>query len=136
MHLYSVVNFIGTSLSMCIKVSLRQQVVICRMWSDTQMVQNQNLVNLIAGGTMFAANQIHKKIRLQPESDIAQIFSRLIVSLESDEPLKLQEIYSMPFDDFKLAIEIIRDWRVERYYKSKMKVLDTSVHHQENKVGG
>jgi hypothetical protein len=84
---------------------------------------------------MFAANQIHKKIRLQPESDIAQIFSRLIVSLESDEPLKLQEIYSMPFDDFKLAIEIIRDWRVERYYKSKMKVLDTSVHHQENKVG-
>jgi hypothetical protein len=99
------------------------------------MEQNQNLANLIAEGTMFAANQIHKKIRLQPESDVAKIFSRLIVSLEGDEPIKLQEIYSMPFDDFKLAIAIIRDWRVERYYKSKMKVLDTSVHHQENKDG-
>ncbi len=45
-------------------------------------------------------------------------------------PLKqarIKEIYDLSYESFELAMDIIRDWRIDRYYASKVKLLDLSL---------
>jgi hypothetical protein len=49
------------------------------------------------------------------------------VALESEEPFKLSELYQLDYDDFGLALELLNEWRLDRYYASKAVLLGISV---------
>jgi hypothetical protein len=49
------------------------------------------------------------------------------VSLETDQAISLKEIYDLDYEAFQLAIDVMRDWRIDRYYASKVKLLDLSL---------
>jgi hypothetical protein len=76
---------------------------------------------------MSALKQARKLIEKNPGGKEAQTLSRLVVSLESDQDISLKEIYELNYDTFQLAIEVMRDWRIDRYYASKVKLLDLSL---------
>ena len=76
---------------------------------------------------MRALKQARKLIEKKPESPAAQALSSLVVALESETPFALQTLYQLDYDNFELALDLLKEWRLDRYYMSKVRLLDLSV---------
>ncbi len=76
---------------------------------------------------MRALKQARKLIEKKPESPAAQALSSLVVALESETPFALQTLYQLDYDNFELALDLLKEWRLDRYYSSKVRLLDLSV---------
>jgi hypothetical protein len=76
---------------------------------------------------MRALKKARKLIERNPGKPEAKILSALVVALESEEPFKLAELYQLDYDDFGLALELLNEWRLDRYYASKAVLLGISV---------
>lgn len=76
---------------------------------------------------MRALKKARKLIEKSPTSPAAVTLSSLVVALESETPFALAELYTLDYDDFQLALELLSEWRLDRYYTSKLRLLDLSV---------
>ncbi len=76
---------------------------------------------------MRALKQARKLIEKKPDTAAAKTLSGLVVALESDTPFALTSLYQLDYDDFELALDMIKEWRLDRYYSSKVRLLDLSV---------
>lgn len=76
---------------------------------------------------MNAIKKARKFIENQPLTDAARTLARLVRALESDEQFPLGDLYLLDFENFALAIDVLREWRLDRYYMGKAKLLDISV---------
>lgn len=76
---------------------------------------------------MRALKQARKLIEKKPESPAALTLSSLVVALESETPFALHSLYQLDYDDFELALDVLKEWRLDRYYSSKVRLLDLSV---------
>ena len=54
----------------------------------------------------------------------------LILSLESDIEFSVKDLYSLDTAEFELAIEVLKDWRIDRFYIGKAKAFDMATHAQ------
>lgn len=75
-------------------------------------------------------NEIKKARRLiqtDPLSPAAVILASLVRALESEEKFDLGDLYRLNFDNFNLAMDILKAWRLDRYYSGKAKLHDLSV---------
>lgn len=75
-------------------------------------------------------NEIKKARRLieaNPHSEAAKTLAALVRALESEEKFALDAMYKLSYDDFNLAINILKEWRIDRYYSGKAKLHDLSV---------
>ncbi|MBA4262776.1 MAG: hypothetical protein C0443_12355 [Comamonadaceae bacterium] len=84
---------------------------------------------------MHALKQTRKLIEKKPESPAAQTLSALVVALESESPFALNILYQLDYDHFELALDLIKEWRLDRYYSSKVRLLDLSVQVGDMKPG-
>ena len=75
---------------------------------------------------MRAIKEARKLIEREPQTVAAQTLSRLVLALENQSPFSIAELYSLNFEHFNLALEILKDWRIDRYYASKVKLFDVS----------
>lgn len=76
---------------------------------------------------MQALKKVRKLIEKKPEEASTVALSQLILALESDTPYSLSALYQLDYDDFLLAIDVIKDWRLDRYYTTKAVLLDLSL---------
>lgn len=76
---------------------------------------------------MIALKKARKLIENQPESEAARTLSALVVALESDMPFHVGDIYKLDYDAFELALDVLKEWRLDRYYTSKVRMLDLAV---------
>lgn len=76
---------------------------------------------------MLALKKARKLIETRPESAAARALSALVVALETDKPYVLGDLYRLDYDDFGLALELMAEWRLDRYYASKVRLIDVSV---------
>ncbi len=76
---------------------------------------------------MNAIKKARKLIERDPQSESAKTLAGLVRALESDEQFQLGELYKLDYEKFNLAVEILKEWRLDRYYMSKAKLLDLSV---------
>jgi hypothetical protein len=76
---------------------------------------------------MNAIKKVRKFIEAEPLSAQAKTLASLVRALESDEQLALGDLYLLDYDKFNLAIDVLREWRLDRYYMGKAKLLDISV---------
>ena len=75
-------------------------------------------------------NEIKKARRLietNPHSDAAKTLAALVRALESEEKFDLGALYKLNYDNFNLAIDILKEWRLDRYFSGKAKLHDLSV---------
>ena len=77
---------------------------------------------------MRAIKQAKKLIEKNPNSVVGQTFSKLILSLESDIEFSVKDLYSLDTAEFDLAIEVLKDWRIDRFYIGKAKAFDMATH--------
>lgn len=74
-----------------------------------------------------ALKKARKLIETAPETAEARTLSELVVALESEASYPVSELYKLDYDHFELAMDLLREWRLDRYYMSKVRLLDLSV---------
>ena len=75
---------------------------------------------------MRAIKEARKFIERKPENANAKTLSRLVLALESEADFPIADLYLLDFDQFKLALEILDEWRLDRHYASKSRLFDVS----------
>lgn len=76
---------------------------------------------------MLAVKKARKLIQASPESPGAKTLAALVIALESDQAFPLSQLYSLSYSQFELALEILGEWRLDRHYSSKGRLLDMSL---------
>jgi hypothetical protein len=76
------------------------------------------------GSLMRAIKKVRLVIEQNPQEQTAQIFSRLILSLVEEVDFSVKELYLLDSPDFQLAMDILQEWRLDRYYMGKAKTFD------------
>lgn len=85
---------------------------------------------------MRALKKARKLIETQPDQPAAAILSALVVALEAEQPYAISDLYRLDYDTFQLALELLQEWRLDRYYTSKVRLLDLSVQLSDLKQAG
>lgn len=69
-----------------------------------------------------------KKVQLiieqTPLDSSSEIFSRLTESLIKEKDFSLKDLYLLDDVNFQLAIDILKEWRLDRYYMGRAKVFE------------
>ena len=73
---------------------------------------------------MNSIKKARKTIEAAPEDPASKILASLVMALESESAFDLALLYSADLKTFELAIEILREWRIDRYFLGKMKLMD------------
>lgn len=65
---------------------------------------------------MKAIQDIRRYLSDHADAPSARLLARLPAALSKEESLPLADLYSLDWESFELAIELLRDWRIDRYY--------------------
>ncbi len=76
---------------------------------------------------MRAIKKVRQIIAHEPLNQTAQIFARLISSLVDEVDFPLKDLYELNGSDFQLAMDILQEWRLDRYYMGKAKTFDVAM---------
>jgi hypothetical protein len=76
---------------------------------------------------MNAIKAARRFIETDSSNESAKILARLVLALESERSFELVTLYDLDYKSFQLAIDILKEWRLDRYYASKSKLFDLSL---------
>lgn len=76
---------------------------------------------------MRAIKKARRLIETQPEAAASIVLSRLVVALESETSFDLASLYQIDYKSFELALEVLAEWRLDRYYSGKARLLGVSI---------
>lgn len=65
-------------------------------------------------------------IEKNPESESAKLLARLVLALEKESVFSIADLYTLDFESFKLALNLLDEWRLDRYYAGKGRLFDLS----------
>jgi flagellar biosynthesis/type III secretory pathway protein FliH len=80
---------------------------------------------------MIAIKKAQKIIQREMDSAAASIFSELVLALEKNTDFALHRLYELDYKNFEIAVEVIKEWRLDRYYASKVKLLASAIYVEE-----
>jgi hypothetical protein len=75
---------------------------------------------------MRTIKQVAERITRDPFSPENKVLSDLIVSLEREQSFVLNDLYTLSENDFDIAMVILSDWRLDRYYFGHAKLFNFS----------
>jgi len=75
---------------------------------------------------MLAIKKARKLIEACPSDPAAHIIAALVLALESESSISVAELYKLDNKRFELAMEILNEWRLDRHYASKLRLVDSS----------
>jgi hypothetical protein len=61
-----------------------------------------------------------------PTTPASQIIAALVLALESETSISVAQLYQLDNKRFELALEILDEWRLDRHYASKLRLIDSS----------
>jgi len=76
---------------------------------------------------MRAIKEARHFIEKSPEDESAKILANLVLALETEASFAISEIYKLDMDQFGLALKILQEWRLDRYYAGKARLFDTAL---------
>ena len=80
---------------------------------------------------MLAINNARKLIEANPSDPSAQIVAELVLALQGESSISVAQLYSLDNKHFELMLEILDEWRLDRHYASKLRLIDTSIQLKE-----
>lgn len=75
---------------------------------------------------MLAIKKARKLIESKPTDEASVTLADLVLALEMEQCYPLHKLYDLDYKRFDLAMEILAEWRLDRYYASKLKLIDAS----------
>ena len=73
---------------------------------------------------MYAISQVRKHIERYPKDPQAVILRQLVFSLQNNEPFHISLLYELNAEFYDYAFQIMKEWRLDRHYAKKQKLLD------------
>jgi hypothetical protein len=77
---------------------------------------------------MRAIKKAKKIIEKTPDQPFSKVLSHLVLSLESDTEFQIRQLYDLPQAEFDFAMQILKEWRIDRHYMGKAKTFDAAYH--------
>lgn len=68
---------------------------------------------------MNTLKKIEKRLLKNPDEPASQVFKDLIRALYQKESFDLAAIYDLDYEDFELILAVLKDWRLDRFTKTK-----------------
>lgn len=76
---------------------------------------------------MNALKAIRKHLRKHPDAPSSKALARLVAALAEERSYSLAELYAMDRATFEMAIELLTEWRLDRYYAARLKLFDFAI---------
>ncbi|MGE5160824.1 MAG: hypothetical protein ACM3O5_04880 [Betaproteobacteria bacterium] len=73
---------------------------------------------------MNAIKQVRKYLEQHPNRKSSFFLANLVEALGEEREIPLRDLYELDQEAFELAIELIKDWRLDRYYAARIKLFD------------
>ena len=73
---------------------------------------------------MNAIKELRKYLEKDAKSESAMTLARLAAALAEERNFPLAELYQLNYDEFRLALDLMKDWRLDRYYAARLQLLD------------
>lgn len=80
---------------------------------------------------MRAIKKVRKLITSKPTNESSLTLAELVLCLEEEKSFDLKKLYELKMDDFELALEVLKEWRLDRYYEGKAKLIDVAMQASE-----
>jgi hypothetical protein len=74
---------------------------------------------------MNAIKKVRRYLVRNPEAPSSLVLRRLATALGEEREFAIFELYEMDLEAFDLAVELLQDWRLDRYYASRIRLFDT-----------
>ena len=84
---------------------------------------------------MRAIKKIRKQITNKISDKSSLVLANLVLCLEEENAFNLNELYELSMNDFELALDLLKDWRLDRFYEGKAKLLDIALLASQNSLG-
>ena len=97
-----------------------QDLLPLNLWALLTSLQNINTL-------MRAIKEARKLIEKSPKSQAALTLSQLVLALESESDYRLTDIYQLDYDHFKLVLEMLKEWRLDRHFAGKSRLFAASL---------
>jgi len=78
---------------------------------------------------MNAIKKVRRHIEANPTSEAAGVLARLAACLADEGSFPLSDLYRLDLESFDLALELMQDWRLDRYYAARLRLLDVILVH-------
>ena len=75
---------------------------------------------------MKAIDSAQRIIRSAPGTPAARTLAQLLERLTSESEFDLGSLYALDMASFQLAMAILEEWRIDRYYAGKAKLFEAS----------
>jgi hypothetical protein len=76
---------------------------------------------------MHALKEARHLIEEAPHDESARILAGLVLALETESSFAISDLYKLSRVHFDLALRILKEWRLDRYYAGKARLFDTAV---------
>jgi hypothetical protein len=73
---------------------------------------------------MNAIKEVRRYLLRHRDTASAKTLARLTAALAEEQSFPLADLYALEQEAFDLAIELMRDWRLDRYYAARIKLFD------------
>ena len=77
---------------------------------------------------MRAIKKAKRIIEKDPSQSFAKFLTDLVLSLESNNEFPTRQLYELSVEDFDFALQILKEWRIDRHYMGKAKTFDAAYH--------
>jgi len=74
-----------------------------------------------------AIKEVRRYLEKNPGSPSAEVLSRLTAAIAEESQFALGELYERT-KAFELGIELMKDWRLDRYYAARIRLFDVVLH--------
>ena len=83
---------------------------------------------------MLAIKKARKLIEADPATEASKTLAALVVALETEACFPIGDMYKLNDKPFQLALDILAEWRLDRYYAHKLRLIDvsTQLHERED----
>lgn len=73
---------------------------------------------------MKAITEVRRYLQGNPDSPSSEVLARLSATLAEEGKFPLRDLYEIDGEAFELAIELMKDWRLDRYYAADIRLFD------------
>ena len=81
---------------------------------------------------MNSIKAVQKLIQRNPDNEEARTLSALLAALESNSHIEIAQLYGLRLENFDLALKVLQEWRLARYYSGKGSKVDLSMQVSES----
>jgi ATP-dependent protease HslVU (ClpYQ) peptidase subunit len=71
-----------------------------------------------------AIKELREYLKENRSSPASKVLAGLAVALADEREFPLSDLYELPLREFELAMALMHDWRLDRYYAARIRLFD------------